>query len=160
MASFRRAGGAALLAAGIIVAIVADADRPLGISLVVTGVFVLAHLATETAFHGRGIDYDLTADAHAGMREFAAAFTSTSGVILGLLAVFGDSEGGFSLTVKVGIGALAADILLGIVLVGLLLAAPKTSDQDAWNFIRYVFNLALWALALGLLCIVTPLLYE
>jgi len=55
---------------------------------------------------------------------------------------------------------LAADILLGIVLVGLLLAAPKASHQDAWNFIRYVFNLALWALALGLLCIVMPLLYE
>ena len=87
-------------------------------------------------------------------------------MILGLLAVFGDKTPKTPLTIKVGVVALVSDILIGIVLVGLLLAAPAdddsatVNDARAWNLIRYVFNLALWGFSLGLLCISMALIYR
>lgn len=130
-------------------------DDPLGLALVLVGAFIVAHLSTEEYFHRIRKEFEATPDT--GLRDFASAFVSTSGVILGLLAVFGDQE--FSLTIKVGIGALVADILIGVVLIGLLLAGASNDDQEAWNLIRLVFNVALWAFALGLLCIATALIY-
>ena len=152
---FRRlAGGAAIFAGAVIIA-ATRADEPLGVALLLVGAFILAHLSIEEHFHEIRQDFEAKPDT--GLREFASAFVSTSGVILGLLAVFGDKE--FSLTIKVGIGALVADILVGVVLIGLLLAGANENDQRAWNLIRFVFNVALWAFALGLLCIATALIY-
>jgi hypothetical protein len=152
---FRRLGGSVVIFAGAVIIAASRADEPLGVALLLVGAFILAHLGIEEHFHQLREDFEAKPDA--GLREFASAFVSTSGVILGLLAVFGDKE--FSLTIKVGIGALVADILVGVVLIGLLLAGASDDDQPAWNLIRLVFNVALWAFALGLLCVATALIY-
>ena len=154
--------GAVLLATGV-------TETPLGVAVLVLGLFILGHFAIEAWFMHVRRDYDPPADS--GMRDFASTFIATSGVILGLLALFGDERGSLTPTIKVGIVALATDILVGLVLLGLLLAGAdpggtatangKTSiDQKAWNIIRLVFNVALWALSLGLLCIAMALLYR
>ena len=157
---------------GSVVALVAHDDASLGIAGLVLAVFIFGHLTVEYRYQEvrkafrpvrEGQPQTLVTGNDGlqpveGLREFASAFVSTSGVILGLLAVFGEDH--LSVTVKVGIGALITDILVGAMLVGLVISAPDSADQRSWNFIRYVFNVALWALALGLLCIGTALIYN
>ncbi|HXF00120.1 MAG TPA: hypothetical protein VN458_07220 [Solirubrobacterales bacterium] len=156
---FRLLVGAAAVLGGIVVLAASGDNESLGLAVLLWGVFILGHLGIETLYQRVRGQYDSVGQQlqpTSGLREFAIAFPSTSGVILGLVAVFGSED--FSLTTKVGIGALVADILVGLVLVGLVIAAPDSGDQRSWNLIRYVFNLALWALALGLLCIGIALL--
>lgn len=157
---------------GSVVALVGHDDPSLGIAGLALAVFIFGHLAIEHRYlalrkafqpaHDGDPDTLVTGTDDRqpveGLREFASAFVSTSGVILGLLAVFGADD--LSVTIKVGIGALVTDILVGTMLVGLVISAPDSADQRSWNFIRYVFNVALWALALGLLCIGTALIYS
>jgi hypothetical protein len=168
---FRIIGGCAACLGGL-VALAAHDDPSLGVAGLVLAVFIFGHLTIENRYQellnqfqpSTQSDPDGVATSGGdgqpveGLRDFASAFVSTSGVILGLLAVF--SDGDLSVTTKVGIGALVTDILVGTVLVGLVISAPDSADQRSWNFIRYVFNFALWALALGLLCIATALLYS
>jgi hypothetical protein len=173
--SFRFFCGALAILGGLILVVPSDRTRPLGVSLLLLGAFILGHLQVERAYQRTRLRFQPPANGGAGggnrswladtesqtdegLRDFAAAFIATSGVILGLLTVFGEKA--FSLTIKVGIGALVADILIGFVLGGLVLAAPDHDDQMSWNFVRYVFNLALWSLALGILCIGVELLYR
>ena len=142
--------------------------KPLGLALLVLGLFIVSHWGLEAYFMHVRRDYTPPADS--GMRDLASSFIATSGVILGLLVLFGNRGVTVTLTLRVGIAALAADILLGLVLVGLLLAGADPGgsasgvttgpDQRAWNVIRLVFNLALWALSLGLLCIAMALIYR
>jgi hypothetical protein len=131
-------------------------NHSLGVAVLALGAFILGHVGLEHLF--QSVASTLTAPLDGGMRDFAASFIATSGVILGLLSVFGEKS--LPETLKIGIVALVADILIGTVLVGLLLAGPSDSDQPAWNLLRCVFNLALWSLALGLLCVATSLLYR
>jgi hypothetical protein len=164
---FRILGGCVACLGGL-VGLAAHDDPSLGVAGLVLAAFILAHLTIEHHYQQLRDQFAKTPQASAasgghgqpvdGLREFASAFVSTSGVILGLLAVFGDGD--LSLTIKVGIGALVIDILVGTVLVGLVISAPDSADQRSWNFVRYVFNVALWALALGLLCIGTALIYS
>jgi hypothetical protein len=161
---FRIGAGIASAIAGVVLLATGWTETPLGIAVLVLGLFILAHWGVEAWFMSVRSDYDPPADS--GMREFAATFIGTSGVVLGLLSLFHDREGELSQTLKVGIVSLTADILVGVVLLGLLLAGADpggettTIDQRGWNFIRIVFNVALWALSLGLLCIATALLYR
>lgn len=162
--------GIASTISGVVLLATGFTETPLGVAVLVLGLFILCHFVIEAWFMHVRRDYDPPPDN--GMREFASTFIATSGVILGLLALFGDERGTLTPTIKVGIVALATDILVGLVLLGLLLAGAdpggtatatggKTSiDQEAWNIIRLVFNLALWALSLGLLCIAMALLYR
>jgi hypothetical protein len=156
--AFRIAGGAMALVLGLVLLLGGYGEKPLGLALTALGGFIFCHTAVETAYHR--IVATFASSDEGGLREFASAFVATSGVILGLLAVFGDSTQTSPLTIKVGVVALVSDILVGTVLVGLLLAAPSDDDQRAWNLIRYVFHLALWGLSLGLLCISMALLYR
>jgi hypothetical protein len=155
---FRILSGIASSVIGLILLEGDHGEKPLALALFALGVFILAHAVIEYAFHRIKEPYDPPEDS--GFRDFASAFIATSSVILGLLAVFGEQNPSFPLTIKVGVAALVSDILVGTVLVGLLLAGVKSSDQPAWNFVRYVFNVAFWALSLGLLCIAMALLYE
>jgi hypothetical protein len=155
---FRVVGGFAGLVLGLVLLSGSYGEKPLALALTALGAFILCHAVVESTYHRIVKTYG-ESDV-GGMREFASAFIATSGVILGLLAVFGENTPGAPFTIKVGVVALVSDILIGTVLVGLLLAAPADSDQRAWNLIRYVFNLALWALSLGLLCIALALLYR
>jgi hypothetical protein len=122
---FRIIGGLASTLVGAVFLATGHTEKPLGIALLAVGGFILFHLAIESWFQSIRQDYEPADDG--GLRDFAAAFVSTSGVILGLLAVFGDTP--FSLTLKVGIVALVTDILVGTVLVGLLLAGAAATDQ-------------------------------
>jgi hydrogenase-4 membrane subunit HyfE len=138
-----------------------DPGGSLGLAVWLLGAFILAHTLCDFLLQSAKNDEAAgPKDSETGLREFAASFVATASVILGLLTVFDTQP--FTPTIKVGIAALVTAILSGIVLVGLLLAAPPQSDTEnaAWNLIRYVFNFSVWALALGLLCISTGLLYR
>jgi hypothetical protein len=141
-------------AVGGVVVLMAGQETALGIALLILSLFIVTHCEVEAAFQHVRTGFEPPAEG--GMREFASSFIATSGVVLGLLAVFGDHP--FSTTIKVGIGALVSDILLGFVLIALLLSGPAPDDTRGWNFIRYIFNAALWALSLGLLCIALALI--
>lgn len=159
--AFRLAGGSSSAILGVVALAGHHGERPLAVALLVLGLFVISHTGVESWFHAiRKPHPDDGDNGIAGFRDFASAFMATSGVILGLLAVFGDKTARSPFTIKIGVVALVADILIGVVLIGLLLASPASSDQRAWNLIRYVFHLALWGLSLGLLCIAMALLYR
>ena len=65
-----------------------------------------------------------------------------------------------SLTAKVGTLALAGDVVVGFVLFGLVAdSTPLHSDQP-WHFRAYVFNITLWGIAFGLLCIAYSFIYR
>src|SRR5437868_10706133 len=83
-------------------------------------------------------------------RDTATIYISTPGVILGLLAVFGDHL--HQTTLHLASVALAVTILVGIVLHGLLVYGTP-DDEARLSLLGYLFNLLLWALALGTLCI-------
>jgi hypothetical protein len=155
---FRFLGGAAALIVGIVLLHWSLGEKALALALTALGAFILCHLAVEESYHKIVESYGESDEG--GLREFASAFVATSGVILGLLAVFGDKTTKTPFTIKVSVVALVSDILIGTVLVGLLLAPPADADQRAKNFTRYVFHLALWGLSLGLLCITMALLYR
>ena len=142
------------LFAGGLVLDIGPADS-LGIALLLLGAFMLLHFLIEHLFQSVRQSYEPPPDS--GMRDFASSFVATSGVILGLLAIFASHP--FSVTIKVGIGALVVDILVGVILVGLLLAGASPDDQRAWNLIRYLFNVAVGALGFGLFCIGVALIY-
>jgi hypothetical protein len=159
---FRFAGGIVSAILGLVCLIWGNGERPLAVALLALGIFILCHTGVESWFHSIRVDYAAADEAEqvSGFRDFASAFVATSGVILGLLAVFGDTTLKSPFTIKVAVIALVSDILIGTVLIGLLLASPAPNDQPAWNLIRYVFHLALWGLSLGLLCIAMALLYR
>jgi hypothetical protein len=134
-------------------------NHSLRLAVLLFGIFAVFYAALDAAFQAVRVDKDyIPADYENGLREFAASFVATSGVILGLLSVFGEHK--WSDTVKVGVIALTVDILVGIALVALLLAGAKDNEVAAWGMIRYVFNLAIWSLSFGLLCVATGLLYR
>lgn len=143
--------------------VVLNPDGSLGLAVWLLGAFVITHaLCDRLLQHLKKNKSSAPRDSETGRREFAASFVVTAGVILGLLTVFDTRP--FTQTIKVGVAALIVAILAGIVLVGLLLAAPTETDETdetaAENLIAYVFNLSVWALALGLLCIGAGLLHR
>jgi len=88
----------------------------------------------------------------------ASVLVTTPGLVLGLLAVFGNT-GTLTTVVKVAAVALAVSLLLGIILNGLV------SMQDVGNpprstVIRLMFNLTLWALTLGVMGIALGVVYR
>jgi hypothetical protein len=88
----------------------------------------------------------------------ANVLTTTPGVVLGLLAVFGSAEL-LTDTLKVASVSLAAALLLAIVLSGLV-AMVGATEPPLSRLIRVLFNITLWALALGLLGIAIGLVYR
>jgi hypothetical protein len=84
--------------------------------------------------------------------------TTTPGVVLGLLAVFGNTDI-LTDTLKVASVSLTAALLLAIVLNGLVAMANAT-EPPLSRLVRVLFNITLWALALGLLGIAMGLVYR
>jgi hypothetical protein len=126
---FRIAGGVTSATLGLILLVGGYGEKSLALALLALGSFILCHTAVEHWFHAIRQRYEPPQDG--GLREFASTFVATSGVILGLLAVFGDNGLATPLTLKVGVVALVSDILIGTVLVALLLASPGPTDQRA-----------------------------
>jgi hypothetical protein len=79
----------------------------------------------------------------------ANVLVTAPGVVLDLLAVFG-TTGVLTTVVKVAAVALATVLLLGIVLNGLV-SMKDVGNPPRSTVIRLMFNLTLWALALGIL---------
>jgi len=98
---FRLAGGISAAILGVVALIGHHGEKPLALALLVLGLFVLSHTGIESWFHAirkpHSNDED---DGVSGFREFASAFMATSGVILGLLAVFGDKTASAPFTVR------------------------------------------------------------
>lgn len=88
----------------------------------------------------------------------ANILTTTPGVVLGLLAVFG-STNILTDTLKIASVSLTAALLLAIVLSGLVAMAGATEPLLS-RLVRVLFNVTLWALALGLLGIAMSLVYR
>ena len=142
-------------------AIVSNKERPdpaLYWTVFLLGIFILLHfligwlvvLLPVRAGHDETVPNPFNA--------VATVLVTTPGVVLGLLAVFG-TTGTLTTTVKVATAALTTALLLGIILNGLV------SMQDIGNpprstVIRFMFNLTLWALALGVLGIAMGIVYR
>jgi hypothetical protein len=141
--------------AGVVLLIAQVDPVALAVSLIVFGVFVFGHRWLDYKFQALR-SMAAPASDQTGLRDFAATLVGTSGVILGLLAVFGKQP--FDLTIRFGIAALVAGILIAIVLVGLLLAGADPADLPPNNLIVVVFNFALWGLSFGLVCIAIALI--
>jgi hypothetical protein len=84
--------------------------------------------------------------------------TTTPGVVLGLLAVFGGTDI-LTATLKIASVSLTAALLLAIVLSGLV-AMVGATEPPLSRLVRVLFNVTLWALALGLLGIAMGLVYR
>jgi hypothetical protein len=88
----------------------------------------------------------------------APVLVTTPGVVLGLLAVF-EKVGAMPTVVKVAAVSLATALLLGIVLNGLV-SMHNIDDPPRSTVIRLMFNLAFWALALGVLGVAMGIVYR
>ncbi len=91
-------------------------------------------------------------------KTVANLLATTPGVVLGLLAVFGN-EGTLTTVVKVAALALATALLLGIVLNGLV-SMQDINEPPRSTVIKLIFNLSLWALVLGVLGVAMGIVYR
>lgn len=158
--ALRFAAGAAAIGIGnsSIASTRAQPDPALHWAVVLLGVFILFHLAIETIMVKLPIWTGHDEKVTDPFNPVANVLVTTPGVVLGLLAVFG-SSGTLTTVVKVAAIALATALLLGIILSGLV------SMQDIGNpprstVIRLMFNLTLWALALGVIGIAMGVVYR
>jgi hypothetical protein len=133
-------------------------DYALDWAVLLVGIFILFHFLIEFVM--------IKLPAHAGKTEsvpspfnaVATVLVTTPGVVLGLLAAFGTS-GTLTTVVKVAVVALAVSLLLAIILNGLV-SMDKINDPPRSTVIRLVFNLTLWALALGIFGIAMGVVYR
>jgi hypothetical protein len=133
-------------------------DHALSWAVLLLGIFILSHFLIEFVM--------IRLPANAGQSEsvpnpfnaVATVLVTTPGVVLGLLAAFGTS-GTLTTVVKVAVVALAASLLLAIILNGLV-SMDKINDPPRSTAIRLVFNLTLWALALGIFGIAMGVVYR
>ena len=65
-----------------------------------------------------------------------------------------------SLTAKVGTLALAGDVVVGFMLFGLVADSTPLQSDQAWHFRGYIFNITLWGITFGLLCIAYSFIYR
>jgi hypothetical protein len=159
---FRLLAAAGALATGGAVLAAHDLERPLAFSILLLGAFIAVHLAIEAIWIkltpvAQDGEQAIETDAGAGFREAAMVYISTPGVVLGLIAVFEKNLP--RETLRVGSLALATTILVGIVLHGLVVfGVPEDAPRRA--VIGYLFNVLLWSLSLGVLCIGLAIVYR
>jgi hypothetical protein len=143
-----------------------QADPALHLAVFLLGVFILAHLALEVLVSRLPEHRDLEEDPHDPskvresnpFRDVANILATAPGVVLGLLAAFGTPKE-LTVVVKVGAFSLAAALLLGVVLNGLASMQGVTNPPRS-TVVRLIFNLTLWALALGVLAIALGIVYR
>jgi hypothetical protein len=134
-------------------------DHAITAALVSLAIVMLVHLAIDLVWEqllksgGMGRSPDIAA----AWGPFVGLIVTTAGVVLGLLQAFG--TGHLSDPLKVATMSLVATVMLGMFLFGLVVsAAPK--GAPAVVFRAFIFNVTLWALALGLLSISWALVYR
>ena len=128
-------------------------ERSLALACLLLGLFILGHYFLDQTFQTLKT---IPVGAEPALQPFATSLVSTSAVVLGLLSAL--SSRGFSTTAKVGVVSLTLDVLVGIALVGLLLAGFRSADRGAAALVAILFNVVWWGLAFGLLCIAMALI--
>jgi hypothetical protein len=151
----RRGTGTVTALIGLFALVSHRLEAPLAWALVLLGGFILGHFYLDEGFQKLKTT---PAPEQPGLQAFATGLVSTAGLILGLMSAF--SSRGFTLTAKVGVFSLAIDVLLGIALVGLLLAGHRPNDRGPVALVAILFNVVLWGLAFGLLCIALALIFQ
>jgi hypothetical protein len=157
---FRAAAGIAAILVSFtpIVSSKGSPDPALHWTVLLLGIFILVHflvgwivvLLPVRAGHDEAVPNPFNA--------VATVLVTTPGVVLGLLAAFG-TAGTLTTVVKVAAIALGTALLLGIVLSGLVSMADIGNPPRS-TVIRLMFNLTLWALALGVLGISLGVVYR
>ncbi|MCX4626044.1 hypothetical protein [Streptomyces sp. NBC_01443] len=100
---------------------------------------------------GRVVDVLADADQAAQSMSTAGALVVTvQGVVLGLVFAFSNGRP-ILVTAKVGIGSLAVGVCTGLLLVSLCAFSLPGRRTRAVSFL--LFNLAIWSLSYGLVCI-------
>jgi hypothetical protein len=133
-------------------------DPALQWTVLLLGIFIFLHILLELIVFALPAR---TGDEEAVPNPFNAVATvlvTTPGVVLALLAAFG-TTGTLTTVVKVASFALATALLLAIILNGLV-SMQDISNPPRSTFIRLVFNLTLWALALGIIGIAMGIIYR
>jgi hypothetical protein len=124
------------------------------------GAFIALNLILELLALALWNEQNAEAGAKEGsapFRETAGVLVSTPGVILGLLAVFGAARLQ-AVPVKVAAVSLTVAVLFGIVYYSLN-AWPGATEGLFATVPRFVYHVALWALALGLLCVAMSIVF-
>lgn len=156
----RAAAGVAAIAVSF-TSVVSSSESPdpaLHWTVLLLGVFILFHLLAEVvvvALPAGSGDEEPVPNAFTSV---ANLLVTTPGVVLGLLAAFG-TTGTLTPVVKVAVFALATALLLGIVLNGLV-SMQGISRPLRSTVIRFIFNLTLWALVLGIIGIAMGIAYR
>jgi hypothetical protein len=130
-------------------------DPSLRTAIIILSVFILIELGV-----------DLQTPFGAGWKEkqlyesIAATMIGASGIILGLLAVFGQNT--LTTTAKVGTVSLVVDILCGLILLPLIAEEWATSSLSKLQaaVVLLVYTATEWSLAFGLLCVAMAVLYR
>jgi hypothetical protein len=177
---FRLAVGFLALAMGVIAFLIlcvtngtvsVTSDRAWIIALAVFGLFVIVHVGLDQLWDeitgpdtGANVgdapsaatkktkptSSTISKGANDSTNQLLTAIITTSGVVLAIIQAFNANT--LDVTAKVGTVSLAFDLVLGFVLFGLTTDSTPL-DDPAWHFRAYIFNLVLWGLSFGLLCI-------
>ena len=122
------------------------------------GVFILAHIILEKIVIKLPKTQGKPELVPNPFNSTANVLVTTPAFVLGLLAVF-SKDNSLTTVIKVGAVALAAALLLAIVLNGLV-SMSDVENPPRSTVIRLLFNLTLWALALGLLSVAMGVVYR
>jgi len=133
-------------------------DAALRWTVFLLGLFILFHFLLEQLIIRLPVRAGHDETVPNPFNAVANVLVTTPGVVLGLLAVFG-TTGTLTTVVKVAAAALATALLLGIVLNGLV-SMQNIGNPPRSTLIRLIFNLTLWALALGVLAIAMGVVYR
>jgi hypothetical protein len=157
---FRGLAGVAAIVTSetVIVSSARSPDPALRWTVLLLGVFILFHLLIGWIIVKLPIRAGRDETVTDPFNAVATVLVTTPGVVLGLLAVFG-TTGTLTIVVKVAAVALAAALLLGVVLNGLV-SMQDIGSPPRSTVIRLMFNLTLWALTLGVLGISMGVVYR
>jgi hypothetical protein len=133
-------------------------DPALRWTVLLLGIFILFHLLVEVLVVALPVRAGQSENVPSPFNTVANVLVTTPGVVLGLLAAFGN-KGTLTTVVKVAAFALAAALLLAIVLNGLV-SMQDIGKPLRSTVIRFIFNLTLWALALGIIGIAMGITYR
>jgi hypothetical protein len=133
-------------------------DPALRWTVFLVGIFILFHLLVEVVVVALPVGSGEDETVPSPFNAVANVLVTTPGVVLGLLAAFG-TTGTLTIVVKVAAFALATALLLAIVLNGLV-SMQGISKPLRSTVIRFIFNLTLWALALGIIGIAMGIAYR
>lgn len=130
-------------------------EEELGLALVVVGALGIAHLLIDLVWAALWRGQAGGADTLAKLADAAQVYIGTPGVVIGL--ILGFAKPPFSTTLKAAAVSLAVTLVSGIILHGLAIAMPPTSDR-ARVLVGYLFSLLFWSLSFGIFCAAFSLL--